>query len=257
MSRRGWEAKPIGDGTRLEAGRATSLARSTRALPANFCDKQCRKAAMLSGCSAGVAHTLGVREVARSIRASLTNSTVPVSLYSSLERGWSLMTDVLMLNASWEPLRVVSLKKAIVLLLTEKAELVEATEQRLRAQHATFDVPLVIRLVRYVSIKRGGRPIPCSRRGVFIRDRETCQYCGAMPGRKHLTLDHVLPRSRGGVTSWENCVAACEGCNHKKGGKTPAEARMALRSMPEAPKYLAFALLGELERHAVWSKYAI
>ena len=162
-----------------------------------------------------------------------------------------------MLNQSWEPLRVVSLKKAIVLLLQEKAELVEAASQRLRAQHTAFDVPLVIRLVRYVNIQRGRRPIPCSRRGVFIRDRDTCQYCGATPGRKHLTLDHVLPRSRGGVTSWENCVAACYDCNHKKGGKTPAEARMQLRSTPAAPKYLAVALIGDLERHAVWSKYAI
>ena len=167
------------------------------------------------------------------------------------------VTEVLMLNQSWEPIRVVSLKKAIVLLLQEKAELVEAAEQRLRAQHAAFDVPLVIRLVRYVSIQRGRRPVPCSRRGVFIRDRDTCQYCGATPGRRHLTLDHVLPRSRGGITSWENCVAACYACNHKKGGKTPAEARMVLRSTPAAPKYLAFALIGELERNAVWSKYAI
>jgi len=162
-----------------------------------------------------------------------------------------------MLNQSWEPLRVVSLKKAIVLLLAEKAELVEAAEQRLRAQHVTFEVPLVIRLVQYVSIRRTRRLIPCSRRGVFIRDRDTCQYCGATPGRKHLTLDHVLPRSRGGMTIWENCVAACAACNHKKGGKTPAEARMRLRSTPAAPKYLAFAMIGDLERNAVWSKYAI
>jgi 5-methylcytosine-specific restriction endonuclease McrA len=166
------------------------------------------------------------------------------------------VTDVLMLNQSWEPLRLVSLKKAIILLLQEKAELVEAAEQRLRAQHVVFDIPLVIRLVRYVSIKRGRRPISCSRRGVLLRDRDTCQYCGAMPGRKRLTIDHVLPRSRGGVTSWENCVAACEACNRAKGGRTPAEARMALRSVPAAPKYLAFALLGELQHNATWSKYA-
>ena len=167
------------------------------------------------------------------------------------------MTDVLMLNQSWEPLRLVSLKKAIMLLLQEKAELVEAAEQRLRAQHLAFAIPLVIRLVRYVSIKRGRRPVSCSRRGILLRDRDTCQYCGAMPGRKYLTIDHILPRSRGGVTSWENCVAACEACNHKKGGRTPAEAKMSLRSAPAAPKYVAFRLIGELERHAVWSKYAI
>jgi 5-methylcytosine-specific restriction endonuclease McrA len=91
----------------------------------------------------------------------------------------------------------------------------------------------------------------------LLRDRDTCQYCGAMPGRKRLTIDHILPRSRGGVTSWENCVAACEACNHRKGDRTPVEARMTLRSAPAAPKYVAFALIGELERNAVWSKYAI
>jgi 5-methylcytosine-specific restriction endonuclease McrA len=164
---------------------------------------------------------------------------------------------VLVLNASYEPLRLVSVRRAVILLLQEKAELVEAAEQRLRAQHAEFDRPLVIRLVRYVSIQRGRRPIPCSRRGVFIRDRDTCQYCGATPGRKHLTLDHILPRSRGGRTEWPNVVAACYGCNHKKGGKTPEEANMKLRSVPAAPRFVAFALLGELERNAVWSKYAI
>jgi 5-methylcytosine-specific restriction endonuclease McrA len=78
-----------------------------------------------------------------------------------------------------------------------------------------------------------------------------------MPGRKRLTIDHILPRSRGGVTSWENCVAACEACNHAKGGRTPAEARMVLRSVPAAPKYIAFALIGQLEHHTVWSKYAL
>lgn len=166
------------------------------------------------------------------------------------------MTDVLLLNPSFVPLRLVSVRKAIVLLLQEKAELVEAAEARLRAQRQAFATPLVIRLVRYVPVGRRRRPIPCSRRGVLIRDRDTCQYCGAQPGRAHLTLDHVLPRSRGGVTSWENCIAACSACNHRKGGRTPEEAGMALRAAPRAPKYVAFALIGELSRHTVWQKYA-
>ena len=166
------------------------------------------------------------------------------------------LTDVLLLNQSFEPLRLVSVRKAIVLLLQEKAELVEAAEARLRAQHQAFATPLVIRLVRYVPVGRRRRPIPCSRRGVLIRDRDTCQYCGAQPGRKHLTLDHVVPRSRGGVTSWENCVAACAACNHRKGGRTPEEAGMALHAAPRSPKYVAFALIGEMSRHTVWQKYA-
>ena len=165
------------------------------------------------------------------------------------------MTDVLVLNASYEPLRIVSVRRAIILLLQQKAELVEAAAQRLRAQTATFVVPLVVRLVRYIAIPRHRQP-PCSRRGVLARDRATCQYCGAQPGRAHLTIDHVLPRAQAGTTSWENVVAACSACNHRKANRTPQQAGMALDVTPRRPSYIAFALLGTLERHDVWQKYA-
>ena len=89
---------------------------------------------------------------------------------------------VLVLNASYEPIQLVSTRRAIVLLLQEKAEVIESTEQRLRAQSLFLDIPLVIRLVRYIKIPRRLR-LPCSRRGVLTRDRETCQYCGTQPGR--------------------------------------------------------------------------
>lgn len=172
-----------------------------------------------------------------------------------LKGGIFLGQRVLVLNASYEPLQLISIRRAIVLLLKEKAELVEATEQCLRAQGFSLDVPLVIRLVQYIKIPRRMR-LPCSRRGVLMRDREMCQYCGLQPGRAHLTVDHVLPRSRGGGTTWENVVAACRDCNHRKGGRTPEEANMVLLSKPRQPQYVAFALLGELERHDVWRKYA-
>jgi 5-methylcytosine-specific restriction endonuclease McrA len=162
---------------------------------------------------------------------------------------------VLVLNASYEPLQLVPVRRAVVLLLQEKAELVEAAEQKLRARSISLDVPIVIRLVRYIKIPRRLR-LPCSRRGVIARDRDVCQYCGTQPGRSHLTVDHVLPRSRGGATSWENVVTACRDCNHRKGGRTPEEANMVLLSVPRQPQFVAFALLGELERHDVWSKYA-
>jgi 5-methylcytosine-specific restriction endonuclease McrA len=165
------------------------------------------------------------------------------------------MTDVLVLNASYEPLRIVSVRRAVILLLQQKAELVEAAAQRLRAQGASFAVPLVVRLVRYIAIPRHRQP-PCSRRGVLVRDRETCQYCGAQPGRAHLTIDHVLPRAHGGTTSWENVVAACAACNHRKANRTPQQAGMALARMPRQPSYVAFTLLGTLEHHAAWQKYA-
>lgn len=167
----------------------------------------------------------------------------------------SSVSSVLVLNASYEPLRVVSIKRAVILLLQSKAELVEAAEQRLRAQGTSMECPLVIRLVRYVAIPRSRR-LPCSRRGVLIRDRETCQYCGAQPGRAKLTLDHVVPKARGGQTTWDNVVAACGDCNHAKRDRTPEEAHMTLRAKPRQPQMIAFALIGELDRHEVWRKYA-
>ena len=162
---------------------------------------------------------------------------------------------VLVLNASYEPLQIISTRRAVVLLLQEKAELVESAHQRLRSLTRSFLVPLVIRLVRYIRIPRRLR-LPCSRRGVLARDRDVCQYCGTQPGRAQLTVDHVMPRSRGGLTTWENVVTACRECNHRKGGRTPEEANMVLISTPRQPQFVAFALLGELERHDVWKKYA-
>jgi 5-methylcytosine-specific restriction endonuclease McrA len=162
---------------------------------------------------------------------------------------------VLVLNASYEPLQIISVRRAVVLLLQEKAELIEAAEQRLRASTFSVESPLVIRLVRYIRIPRRLK-LPCSRRGVLARDRDTCQYCGVQPGRAQLTIDHVVPRSQGGLTLWDNVVTACRECNRKKGGRTPEQAYMNLLTKPRQPQYVAFALLGELERHDVWRKYA-
>ena len=162
---------------------------------------------------------------------------------------------VLVLNASYEPLQLISVRRAVILLLQEKAELVEAAAAQLRARAMSLTVPLVIRLVRYIRLPRRLQ-LPCSRRSVFARDREICQYCGTQPGRTQLTMDLVVPRSQGGTTCWENVVTACRDCNHRKGGRTPEQASMLLLTTPRQPQYLAFALLGELERHDVWRKYA-
>jgi 5-methylcytosine-specific restriction endonuclease McrA len=179
----------------------------------------------------------------------------PNAVCGSLKGVVILGQRVLVLNASYEPLQLISIRRAVVLLLQDKAELVEATAQQLRARGFALAVPLVIRLVRYIKIPRRLK-LPCSRRGVLARDRETCQYCGAQPGRSQLTVDHVLPKSQGGLTTWDNVVTACRECNHRKGGRTPEQANMELRSTPRQPQYVAFALLGELERHEVWRKYA-
>lgn len=164
------------------------------------------------------------------------------------------MSNVLVLNASFEPLSVVSIQRALILLLKEKAEVVEAAQAVLRSERMTVPVPLVIRLVYYVRIPY---PIslPISRRALLVRDRYTCQYCGTQPGRQDLTIDHVVPKSRGGATSWENVVAACRRCNGKKGNKTPAEAGMKLLAEPARPKYFAMAYLTSLEARDAWEKY--
>ncbi|OQY92208.1 MAG: HNH endonuclease [Chloroflexi bacterium UTCFX4] len=166
------------------------------------------------------------------------------------------MNGVLVLNASYEPLNIVSVRRAIVLLLKEKAELIEAAEAKIRAERMQFDVPLVIRLVSFVPIPRR-LPLPLSRRTVLARDLYTCQYCGTQPGRNELTLDHILPRSRGGATSWENVVTACGPCNRRKGNRMPDEANMRLLSTPGRPRFVAVVMLGEASAHDVWNKYLI
>src|SRR5512137_1751728 len=107
------------------------------------------------------------------------------------------LRGVLVLNASYEPLNIVSVKRAIVLLLKEKAEVVEAAQAQVRAERTVLDWPLVIRLVTYVPLPRR-LPLPLSRRTVLARDLYTCQYCGSQPSKHELTVDHVILRSRGG-----------------------------------------------------------
>ena len=141
------------------------------------------------------------------------------------------------------------------MLFRSKAELIEAATQQLRSQRMIYAMPLVVRLLRYVSIPRMKR-LACSRRSVIVRDQETCQYCGAQPGRAELTIDHIIPRAQGGKTSWDNVVAACAACNHRKANRTPESAGMRLMRKPHEPRYATFALVGVLERHAVWQKYA-
>ena len=149
--------------------------------------------------------------------------------------------QVLVLNASYEPLSLVSVRRAIVLLLREKAELLEVTQQMLRSSHQSMPVPLVIRLVHYVRLPH--RKVPSTRAAVMLRDAYICQYCAETPGRQFLTVDHVIPRSRGGKHEWDNLVTACTRCNQKKGSLTPEEAGMQLIHNPFEPSYMALVLL--------------
>lgn len=164
------------------------------------------------------------------------------------------MSSVLVLNATYEPLSVVSLRRAIILLLKDKAEIIEATEQRIRSAHLSLPIPLVIRLVYYVRVPHH-LSIPLTRRTVLLRDNYTCQYCGAQPPKANLTIDHVIPKVHGGTTTWENVVCACKACNLRKGSKTLEQAHMRLRSHPERPRYLAMVLLAQAPMHEAWHKY--
>jgi 5-methylcytosine-specific restriction endonuclease McrA len=165
-----------------------------------------------------------------------------------------LKSQVLVLNATYEPMNVVSVRRAVLLLLKEKAKLVEAAEAELRSERMVLPVPLVIRLVYYVRIPHHFS-LPLSRRTVMARDHYVCQYCGVQPGKGSLTIDHVLPRSRGGDTTWENVVTACGACNRHKGNRTPEEAGLHLLQRPGKPRYLAITLLAGASAPKVWDKY--
>jgi len=160
---------------------------------------------------------------------------------------------VLILNASYEPLHVCSVKRGITLLMQEVAERVLDGDRILRSPTRVVPVPSVIRLRRYVRRPHRQR-VAFNRKNVFRRDDHTCQYCGT---RGHdLTLDHVVPRSRGGPTTWENVVACCRRCNAHKRDRTPAEARMALRRPPRPPAFMftsAYGLLPDVD--PAWEAY--
>lgn len=159
----------------------------------------------------------------------------------------------LVLNQNYEPLNVCSVRRAFLLVFRGKAELLQAARGELRAVSAVYRRPSVIRLVAQV---RRPRPhVRLTRSGVFARDHGRCQYCGRATD---LTLDHVLPRHRGGVHEWANVVTACTACNHRKGGRTPGEARMVLRRSPFRPGASYAAIYGPyLDRHAEWAPFLV
>ena len=151
----------------------------------------------------------------------------------------ALNRKVLLLNASYEALGIVAMPRAVRLVWKGSAEVVELDGDRmLRSQHYAFPAPSVIRLIEYIDVRgRQGRS-SAKRSRILARDRYRCQYCGRKGGAFDLTLDHIVPRSRGGRTAAENLCAACLACNQRKGGKTPVQAGMKLRSTPVRPKKL-------------------
>jgi 5-methylcytosine-specific restriction endonuclease McrA len=159
---------------------------------------------------------------------------------------------VLVLNQNYEPLNVCSTRRALVLVLGGKAEVLEHARGEWHSLSRSFRKPSVIRLVYLV---RRPRPmVKLTRREVFIRDHHTCQYCGTHA--RDLTLDHVIPRSKGGKHTWENLVSACRTCNHRKGGRTMEEAKMRLLHQPYRPIASSYYILHQyLDSYIEWRKF--
>jgi 5-methylcytosine-specific restriction endonuclease McrA len=138
------------------------------------------------------------------------------------------MEQTLLLNASYEPLKVVHWQKAITLWCQGKVEIIASHDREIRAVSFSVKLPSVIRLLRYVRIKKRFDYVPFSRANIYARDAYTCQYCAEQLPTQELTFDHVVPVSQGGRKDWENIVTCCVSCNRRKGGRTPEEARMRL-----------------------------
>lgn len=149
------------------------------------------------------------------------------------------MSRVLVLNQTFEPLNIISIKRAIKLIFTLKADIVYVNDKLIRAQSIAIPEPSVIRLKYYVKVKY--KEPSLSKKNIILRDRRTCQYCGTQKGP--FTVDHVIPKSRGGKDTWENLVCACVKCNLKKGDMLPEEVGMKLISKPKKPTYFELNIL--------------
>ena len=155
-----------------------------------------------------------------------------------------------MLNATFEPLGLVSTRRALLLVLATKAELVHCTDQVFRSERRVFPEPSVVRLARYVRVPRD-RTVAVNRRTVFARDSHRCQYCGLAAE----SIDHVLPRSRGGMHAWDNVVAACRRCNTRKEDRLPHEVGLVLRTQPSAPRQRVWLLAMSGGARDEWAPY--
>jgi len=146
------------------------------------------------------------------------------------------MEQILLLNITYEPLKIINWKKAITMLCLGKVEVIEEYDLDIHSVSFTLKLPSVVRLLKMV--KRHKSPIKFSRQNIYARDRHRCQYCGNRHATEELTYDHVFPKSRGGKTEWENIVTCCIDCNRVKGGRTPKEASMALVRKPTRPTWI-------------------
>ena len=181
-----------------------------------------------------------------------------------------LQRPTLVLNRNWQPVNVATVARALVMLWNESARVVDPAdfqlytwkdwsrlrpsdgERFIQAVKMRLRVPEVVTLTGYDQLPTA--VVTFSRRNIFKRDHYTCQYCGVQPGGGELTIDHVVPRSQGGVSSWTNCVLACVDCNKRKADRTPTQARMRLRSQPLRPTWKPL-YAADHTRIESWSKF--
>jgi len=166
-----------------------------------------------------------------------------------------LNESVLVLNSTYEAINICNVKRAIVLIFNGSAVVQENNSHKIHSPSITIDSPSVIRLTRFINLVN--KQVVLTRKNVLIRDKNTCQYCGKKFSPSELTMDHIIPKARGGHTKWDNVVACCKKCNNKKGRKTPWQANMSLTKKPSSPNYIYFL---HIMRHIgnkneTWMKY--
>lgn len=167
------------------------------------------------------------------------------------------MNRTLLLNASFEPIRVVSWRRAFLLFFQGKVEVLEAYTAEVRTVTQSFKVPAVVRLRSWVPLKIHHRGIRFSRTNIYLRDNYQCQYCAKRFSEEKLTLDHIIPVVRGGKKNWENIVTACVRCNQKKGHKNLEEVGLSLLNVPRMPKWLPgfYGTVEAANAHELWEPY--
>ncbi len=162
-----------------------------------------------------------------------------------------LAMKALVLNASYEPLSVVPVRRAVVLVLHNRADVVASNGKVWRSERVNLASPSVIRLRKFVTVPYARR-VPLNRRAVFLRDQHRCQYCNRIAEN----IDHVIPKTLGGTHTWENVVASCRRCNTKKGGRTPSQAGLVLQKTPRAPRRHSWVLVAiGTEPDPTWMEY--
>ena len=162
-----------------------------------------------------------------------------------------LNSAVLLLNNTYEPLNVINVTRALRLITTQKASGVEKEGYDLHSSKGVLCIPVVVKMAYYV--KRPMQKVKFSKRHVLMRDNFTCQYCNDRP--KELTIDHVVPKTSGGLTVWTNVVACCKRCNSAKGDKTLKDSGLKLKRAPKEPRFLPYLRMIKGGSNHAWEKY--